>query len=112
MVGGWPLFTKDALKWEPGTIKVVAIDALPAQLTYLESGHVQTLFAQNCYSWGYQSVEIILNKILRNEESKEIRIIDPLSAAETFISFGASKAGSSLRYALTLEFKARQISLA
>ena len=41
MIGGWPLFTDNALKFAPGTVKVVAVDALPAQLGYLRSGHVQ-----------------------------------------------------------------------
>ena len=27
MIGGWPLFTANALKWPPGSIKVVAADA-------------------------------------------------------------------------------------
>ena len=30
MIGGWPLFTADALKWAPGTVKVISVDALPA----------------------------------------------------------------------------------
>ena len=36
MIGGWPLFTADALKWPAGSIKVVAVDALPAQLGYVQ----------------------------------------------------------------------------
>lgn len=79
MIGGWPLFTKDALRWKPGQVKVVAVDALPAQLSYLETGHVQTLFAQDCYGWGYKSVQILLDKIVRNEDPKQTRIIDPLT---------------------------------
>jgi N-methylhydantoinase A/oxoprolinase/acetone carboxylase beta subunit len=35
MIGGWPLFAKNALKWEPGTIKVVSVDALPASFLAL-----------------------------------------------------------------------------
>jgi ribose transport system substrate-binding protein len=79
MVGGWPLFTKNALRWPPGTVQVVAVDALPAQLSYLESGHVQTLFAQDCYGWGYQSVKILLDKVVKQQDPKEPRIIDPLT---------------------------------
>jgi ABC-type sugar transport system substrate-binding protein len=30
MIGGWPLFTDNALNWQPGTIKCVSVDALPA----------------------------------------------------------------------------------
>jgi ribose transport system substrate-binding protein len=79
MVGGWPLFTKNALRWPPGAVKVVAVDALPAQLSYLESGHVQALFAQDCYGWGYQSVKILLDKIVKGQDPKQTRIIDPLT---------------------------------
>ncbi|MFO0837075.1 MAG: substrate-binding domain-containing protein [Phycisphaerae bacterium] len=79
MVGGWPLFTKDALRWKPGTVKVVAVDALPAQLSYLESGHVQALYAQDCYGWGYESVRLLLEKIVKKQDPKEARIIDPLT---------------------------------
>ena len=25
MIGGWPLFAEDALKWEPGTVKVGSV---------------------------------------------------------------------------------------
>ena len=67
MVGGWPLFTSNALKWEPGSVKVVSVDALPAQLPYLESGHVQLLLAQDCYGWGYKSVELLLEKIVNDK---------------------------------------------
>ncbi|HYE30840.1 MAG TPA: substrate-binding domain-containing protein [Methylomirabilota bacterium] len=63
MIGGWPLFTDNALKWPPGTVKVVSVDALPAQLAYLRSGHVQLLLAQQVYEWGYRSVEHIINKV-------------------------------------------------
>lgn len=79
MVGGWPLFTANALKWPPGSVKVVAVDALPAQLPYLESGHVQTLFAQDCYGWGYKSVSVLLDKIINNKDPESPIIIDPLT---------------------------------
>ena len=78
MIGGWPLFTRDALKWPPGTVKVVSVDALPPQLSYLESGHVQVLYAQDCYGWGYRSVEILLDKVVKNKAPESTRIIDPL----------------------------------
>src|SRR6185295_8688163 len=55
MIGGWPLFTDNALKWAPGTVKCVSVDALPPQLAYLKSGHVQLLLAQQVYEWGYRS---------------------------------------------------------
>jgi ribose transport system substrate-binding protein len=75
-VGGWPLFMKDAIEWEPGQVKIVACDALPSELTYVTSGHVQVLLAQGCFSWGYKSVELLLNKILLNQKPTEEFIPD------------------------------------
>jgi ribose transport system substrate-binding protein len=79
MIGGWPLFTADALKWPPGSIKVVAVDALPAQLVYVKNGYVVALLAQDCYGWGTKSVEILLDKIVKNQSPPEVKVIDPLT---------------------------------
>ena len=68
MIGGWPLFTENALKWQPGTVQCVAVDALPAQLNYIRSGHVPVLLAQQCYQWGYRSVEHLVNKIVLKKD--------------------------------------------
>ncbi len=80
MIGGWPLFARDALKWPPGSVKVVAVDALPPQLKYLKDGHVQLLLAQDCYGWGYKSVEILLEKIKNDKNPADVKVIDPLTA--------------------------------
>jgi len=63
LLGGWPLFTDNALKWPPGSIKVVCVDALPQQLKYVRSGHVPLLLGQDVYNYGYKSVEHLLNKV-------------------------------------------------
>jgi ribose transport system substrate-binding protein len=78
-VGGWPLFTTDALKWKPGTVKCVSVDALPAMLNYLKDGHVQVLLAQDCYGWGHKSVELLLEKIVNDKTPESPRVIDPLT---------------------------------
>ena len=78
-VGGWPLFTSDALKWQPGTIKCVSVDALPAELSYVKDGHVQVLLAQDCYGWGQKSVELLMEKIANKKEPASPRVIDPLT---------------------------------
>jgi ribose transport system substrate-binding protein len=67
MIGGWPLFTDNALKFPPGSVKVVAVDALPAQLGYLKSGHVQVLLAQQVYEWGTKSVDMLYDKVADNK---------------------------------------------
>jgi ribose transport system substrate-binding protein len=60
IVGGWPLFGKDALApIDPAKTKVVCVDALPAMWPYLESGKCQVLLGQNLWGWGEQSVKIL-----------------------------------------------------
>src|SRR5438093_1421628 len=78
MVGGWPLFTDNALKWQPGTVKCVSVDALPPQLAYLRSGHVQLLLAQPVYEWGYRSVEHLINKIHLKKDPLEVKDVSSL----------------------------------
>lgn len=78
MVGGWPLFTDDALKWAPGTVKCVSVDALPAELAYLRSGHVQLLLAQQVYQWGYRSTELLMDKIYLKQNPSHIKEVSPL----------------------------------
>ena len=78
MIGGWPLFTANALKWPPGTVKCVAVDALPPELAYLRSGHVQLLLAQQCYEWGYRSVEHLINKVYLKKDPANVKDVSPL----------------------------------
>jgi ribose transport system substrate-binding protein len=77
-IGGWPLFTDNALKWSPGSVKCVSVDALPPELAYLRSGHVQLLLAQQCYEWGYRSVEHLINKIYLKKDPDTVKDISPL----------------------------------
>jgi ribose transport system substrate-binding protein len=84
MIGGWPLFTENALKWQPGTVQCVAVDALPAQLAYIRSGHVPVLLAQQCYQWGHRSVELLIEKIVLKQNPpavKEISALIPVTKA-------------------------------
>ncbi len=84
MIGGWPLFTANALKWQPGTVQCVAVDALPAQLAYIRSGHVPVLLAQQCYEWGHRSVELLIDKIVFKKDPpavKEISALIPVTKA-------------------------------
>lgn len=83
-IGGWPLFTENALKWEPGTVQCVSVDALPAQLAYIKSGHVPVLLAQQCYQWGYRSVELLIAKIVEKKNPpavKEVSALIPVTKA-------------------------------
>jgi len=77
MIGGWPLFTKTLLtEIDPAKIKIVAVDALPAQLPYVDKGIAPVLLAQPTYKWGYVSVEKIIDKIYLK---KEVPVINQMA---------------------------------
>ncbi len=62
LVGGWPLYTNNALDGIAGNAKVVSMDPLPLPLKYVANGEVQVLVGQPYYGWGYESVRIILEQ--------------------------------------------------
>jgi len=69
MVGGWPLFTTTLLTdLDPAKVKIVAVDALPAELPYVEKGIAPVLLAQPTYKWGYVSVEKIVDKLIHKKD--------------------------------------------
>ncbi|MEP6765696.1 MAG: substrate-binding domain-containing protein [Gemmatimonadaceae bacterium] len=64
MIGGWALFTRTLLTdLDPKKVKIVSVDALPAELAYVEKGLAPVLFAQPVYMWGYVSVNTIFDKV-------------------------------------------------
>ena len=54
-IKGWILITsaalqiKNSIKWNLGEVKVVAGNAVPAELEYVKSGYVQSLARVNCF---------------------------------------------------------------
>jgi ribose transport system substrate-binding protein len=64
LIGGWPLFATALLNdLDPKRYKIVSVDALPAELAYVEKGVVPVLLAQPVYKWGYVGVETIVDKV-------------------------------------------------
>jgi ribose transport system substrate-binding protein len=64
MIGGWALFTPTLLTdLNPQKVKIVSVDALPAELAYVEKGLAPVLLAQPTYLWGYESVKRIVDKV-------------------------------------------------
>lgn len=77
MIGGWPLFTKTLLTdLDPAKVKIVAVDALPAELPYIQKGIAPVLLAQPTYNWGYKSVGIIVDKIVNGKSVDTINKMD------------------------------------
>jgi ribose transport system substrate-binding protein len=73
MVGGWPLFTQTLLSdLDPKKVKIVAVDALPAELAYVDKGLAPVLLAQPTYKWGYVGVETIVNKVHMKQDVPQI----------------------------------------
>jgi len=72
MVGGWPFFSNKLLdQMEPGKLKIVAVDALPVQLPYIEKGIVNAFFGQPTFKWGKVCVEKIVDKLHHNKDVDE-----------------------------------------
>jgi ribose transport system substrate-binding protein len=64
MIGGWALFTPRLLKeLDPQKVKVVSVNALPAQLAFVDNGLAPVLLALPTYDWGYVSVQRIFDKV-------------------------------------------------
>ena len=69
MIGGWPLFTPTLLTdLDPKKVKIVSVDALPAELAYVDKGLAPVLLAQSTYLWGYVSVQTIVQKVHLKQE--------------------------------------------
>jgi ribose transport system substrate-binding protein len=72
-VGGWPLYARTLLAdFEPGRMKFVSVDALPAQLAYVDKGIVPVLLAQPVYKWGYVGVQTIVDKLHFKKEVPQV----------------------------------------
>ena len=79
MVGGWPMFGKELLNnIEPGKIKIVAVDALPVQLEYIEKNIAQVLLGQPTFRWGEVSVQTVIDKIYLKKKVREINKLNPI----------------------------------
>ena len=64
MIGGWALFTRSLLTdLDSARMKIVSVDALPAQLAYVDKGITPVLLAQPVYKWGYVGVTTIVEKL-------------------------------------------------
>jgi ribose transport system substrate-binding protein len=72
MVGGWPLFTRSLLTdLDPKKVKIVAVDALPVELPYVEKGLAPVLLAQPVYLWGSVGVQTIYDKLVAKKDVPE-----------------------------------------
>jgi ribose transport system substrate-binding protein len=73
-VGLWPLVAdRGAMPlWEQaarqGNLKSVAFDTLPVELDLLRDGYLSALIGQKYWGWGYDSVQILYDRIVSNKQ--------------------------------------------
>lgn len=58
-VGGWPVFSANALEPVPPTTKFVSFDTVEAALSLLRAGKVQVLLGQKYFGWGGESIKLL-----------------------------------------------------
>ena len=58
-VGGWPVFTRNALASVPPQTKVISFDTIPPAPDLLKAGKVQVLLGQKYFGWGSESVRLL-----------------------------------------------------
>jgi ribose transport system substrate-binding protein len=73
-VGGWPVFTRNALANLPPSVKVVSFDTIPPAPELLKAGKVQVLLGQKYFGWGSESVRLLAD--IKNGKPPASPIID------------------------------------
>lgn len=58
-VGGWPVFSANALEPVPPTTKFVSFDTVESALSLLRAGKVQVLLGQKYFGWGSESIKLL-----------------------------------------------------
>ena len=58
-VGGWPVFSANALEPVPPTTKFVSFDTVASALALLRAGKVQVLLGQKYFGWGEESIKLL-----------------------------------------------------
>ena len=62
-VGGWPVFTQNALAPVPATTKVISFDTNPPAPDLIKAGKVQVLIGQKYFGWGSETVKLLRDYI-------------------------------------------------
>jgi len=74
-VGGWPVFTRNALAGvDSSKTKVISFDTVESAIDLLREGKVQVLLGQKYFGWGSEPVKIL--HAIKNGEPPADPIID------------------------------------
>jgi ribose transport system substrate-binding protein len=75
-VGLWPLFAERGSMplWEEAAqagMVTIAFDTLPVELEYVKDGYIQGLVGQKYWGWGYDTVQMIYDKLVEGKEFED-----------------------------------------
>lgn len=59
--GSMPLWEQSALH---GNLKTVSWDTMPEELEFLKDGYLSGLIDQNCWAWGYDTIQVLYEKLV------------------------------------------------
>lgn len=70
MLGGWALEGTEPLDFGGKSPKIVAVDAQPEELQWIEKGVVPVMLAEPAYQWGHRTVELVIDKVVNRKDIK------------------------------------------
>ena len=73
-VGGWPVFTRNALAPVPAKTKVISFDTNPPAPDLIKAGKAQVLVGQKYFGWGSETVKLLKDAV--NGKKPAMAIID------------------------------------
>lgn len=73
-VGGWPVFTQNALAPVPATTKVISFDTNPPAPDLIKAGKAHVLIGQKYFGWGSETVKLLRDAV--NGKRPATTIID------------------------------------
>jgi ribose transport system substrate-binding protein len=62
-VGGWPVFTQNALAPVPATTKVISFDTNPPAPDLVKAGKAHVLIGQKYFGWGSETVRLLRDAV-------------------------------------------------
>lgn len=62
-VGGWPVFTQNALAPVPSTTKVISFDTNPPAPDLIKAGKAHVLVGQKYFGWGAESIQLLYDAV-------------------------------------------------
>ena len=62
-VGGWPVFTQNALAKVPPTTKVISFDTNPPAPDLIKAGKAHVLIGQQYFGWGSETIKLLYDAV-------------------------------------------------